>query len=113
MPARVQLGSDARGLIFPSPKLKLAERGVAERIFGEAVRIGNGTNLLEPALRAVALPLPSQTHKTHRMNSSIITRIRSLTFRLTYGRGDANAKANHYIPPSILDSQGFGRFRFW
>ena len=69
----------ARGLIFPPPKLKLAERGVLERIFDEAVRIGNGTNLLEPALRAVALPLQSQTHKTHRTNSWIITRIRSLT----------------------------------
>ena len=46
----------ARHGMTPSAKLKLGERGVVERILGEAVRVGDRANLFEAALRTLALP---------------------------------------------------------
>ncbi len=40
----------ARDLVPPDLKLKLAKRSVVEGVFGEAIRVGDRTDLFEPAL---------------------------------------------------------------
>jgi hypothetical protein len=45
----------ARDYVPPAAKFKLAERSGAERIAGEAITVGNGVNLFEPALGACEL----------------------------------------------------------
>ena len=45
----------ARRLVPPTPKLKLAERGVVERIAREAIRVSDSMYLFEPAFRTFVL----------------------------------------------------------
>ena len=45
----------ARDFISPVVKFELAERGVEERVGGEAIAVGDGAHLFEPAFRAFVL----------------------------------------------------------